>query len=78
MANDRKDQITFEITRHCGVLSAEKSGWTRELNVVSWNGGEAKYDIREWSPDHNRMTRGITLTANQASKLAELLVAEAL
>lgn len=67
------DNITYEITRHCGVISTERNGWTRELNIVVWNGGEPKYDIRSWSEDHSRMTRGITLTNEEAANLARLL-----
>ena len=43
------------------------------MNLVSWNDKEAKIDIREWSPDHSRMTRGITLTEAEAEKLAKTL-----
>ena len=71
MAND----ITYEIRRRCGVIATEKSGWTRELNIVSWNGGEPKYDVRSWNEDHTRMTRGITLTYEEAANLAVLLKA---
>lgn len=67
------DNITYEITRHIGVISKEKNDWQRELNLVAWNGNPAKYDIRTWSPDHDRMTRGITLSSEEAAKVAELL-----
>lgn len=69
MTND----ITYEITRRCGVIATEKNGWTRELNIVTWNGGEPKYDIRSWNEDHTRMTRGITLTYEEATSLARVL-----
>lgn len=67
--------ITVEITRHCGIITTEKNGWTRELNVVAWNGGKPKFDIRSWNEDHTRMTRGITLTYEEAANLASLLKA---
>lgn len=70
MANN---DITYEINRHIGVISTERSGWNRELNIVSWNGGEPKFDIRSWSADHTRMTRGITLTYEEAASLTSLL-----
>ncbi len=74
MAANNNSNVTFEIKRHCGVIDENpKSGWKRELNVVSWNGGEPKFDIREWSPDHTRMTKGLTLTYDQAAKLADIL-----
>ena len=54
-------EITFEIVEEIGVIADYPTGWTKEINLVSWNGNEAKYDIRDWSPDHLRMSRGITL-----------------
>lgn len=64
------DKITWEIKRHLSVLSTnEKSGWTREANIVSWNGGPDKLDIRDWKPDHSKMAKGITLTKEEAVDL---------
>ena len=73
---EKVEMVTFEIQEHIGVLDLVGRGepsWTKELNIVSWNGGPAKYDIRDWSPDHERMSRGITLTEQQARTLAEIL-----
>jgi hypothetical protein len=64
--------ITFEIVKTYGVISEEKGGWRKELNLVSWNGRTPKFDIRDWSPDHEKMGKGITLTEEQAAKLVEL------
>ena len=69
MAND----IKFEIKKEIGVLSESAKGWRKELNLVSWNGAEAKYDIREWAPEHEKMGKGITLTKEEADKLLVLL-----
>ena len=66
-------EIEFKIVEHIAVLEQHESGWSRELNVVSWNGGEPKLDIREWSPDHERMTRGITLNEVNGRKLSDAL-----
>ncbi len=66
-------ELKFEITKHLGVLSESTRGWTKELNLVSWNEREAKYDLREWSPDHSRMGKGITLTEEDIVSLTELL-----
>ena len=66
-SNSRGD-VTFEITRKCGIIGTEKGGWTRELNVVVWNGGEPKFDVRSWNDDHTRMTRGITYFDNYDEK----------
>lgn len=68
-------QIKVDIVEKIGVLDKPNdNGWTRELNLVSWNGGAPKLDIREWSPDHSRMSRGITLTEQQGIRFAQLLV----
>ena len=54
-------EIKFEIVEHIAVLAKRSNGWTRELNVVSWNGQTPKVDIRDWSPDKTSMKKGITL-----------------
>lgn len=64
--------ITFEITKELGVISENPKGWTRELNMVSWNGHDPKFDIRDWSPDHTRMSKGVSLTEEEMTKLVEL------
>jgi hypothetical protein len=65
--------IKFEIKETIGVLSESAKGWTKELNLVSWNDKEPKYDLREWSPDHEKMGKGITLSRAEMAKLKELL-----
>jgi hypothetical protein len=65
--------ITFEINKSLGVLSESTKGWTKELNLVSWNGREPKYDIREWDPEHERMGKGVTLTEEELMALKTLL-----
>lgn len=64
--------ITFEITKELGVISETSKGWTRELNMVSWNGRDPKFDIRDWSPDHTRMGKGLSFTEEEMEKLVEL------
>jgi hypothetical protein len=66
-------EIKFEIIKKFGVLSENSSGWTKELNLVSWNDRPGKYDIREWAPDGQTMSKGITLTKEEAKTLRELL-----
>ena len=68
-----KPEISYEIVKHIGVLSTSAKGWTKELNLVSWNGRDAKYDIREWSPEHDKMGKGITLSDDEVAKLKEIL-----
>lgn len=65
--------IKFEIKEELGVLSESAKGWTKELNLISWNGAEAKYDLRDWSPNHEKMGKGITLTADEVQELYKLL-----
>ena len=55
------------------VIDGREEKWTKEVNVVAWNGGNPKIDIREWSPDHSRMTRGITLTEKEAQDFASAI-----
>ena len=66
-------ELKFEITKQIGVLSESARGWTKELNMVSWNEREPKFDLREWSPDHSRMGKGITLTDEDIVALKDLL-----
>jgi hypothetical protein len=61
--------LEFTIEETIGVLSTSKSGWTRELNLVSWNGRPAKFDLRDWSPDHSKMGKGLTLTNEEIEQL---------
>lgn len=69
-------ELKFEITKHLGILSENARGWTKELNMVSWNDREPKYDLREWSPDHTRMGKGITLTEEDITTLKAILNGE--
>ncbi|HIV00188.1 MAG TPA: hypothetical protein IAB14_03620 [Candidatus Stercoripulliclostridium merdipullorum] len=66
-------ELKYEITQKVGVLSESNRGWTKELNYVSWNEREARLDLREWSPNHDRMGKGVTLSKEEAVKLKELL-----
>lgn len=69
----QREDFTYEIAESYGVLSISSTGWTKELNRVSWNGNAPKFDIREWSPDHGRMRRGVTFTEEEALELRDLL-----
>ncbi len=65
--------IKYEIVRNIGILSTSPSGWSKELNLISWNDREPKYDLRDWSADHTKMGKGVTLSKEEASALKELL-----
>lgn len=69
--------ITYEIKEELAVLSVSAKGWRKELNLVSWNDRPPKYDIREWSPDHQQMGKGITLSDEEFSALTKLVLARA-
>lgn len=69
-------ELKFEITETLGILSENAKGWTKELNLVSWNEREPKYDLREWNPDHTRMGKGITLTDDEVEILRAILNGE--
>ncbi len=66
-------QITSEITKKIAVLGENDRGYTKEANFVSWNGNNAKLDIREWHPNHERCGKGVTLTEDEGRKLYEAL-----
>jgi len=66
-------EIKYEITEEVGVLSEAPNGWQKEINLVSWNERDPKYDIRDWNADHTRMRKGITLTADEVAELKGIL-----
>lgn len=66
--------IEYEIIEHVGVISTNAKGWQKELNLISWNGRPAKFDIRDWAPNHEKMGKGITLTNEEITSLKDILV----
>lgn len=66
-------EIKYEITEKLGVLSESTKGWTKEINLVSWNDYPAKYDIREWAPEHAKMGKGVTFTVDEIRELRDIL-----
>lgn len=65
--------IKFEIEKELGSISESSKGWTKELNLISWNGKEAKYDLRDWAPEHEKMGKGVTLSIDELKQLKEIL-----
>lgn len=65
--------IKFEIEKEIGTISESPKGWTKELNLISWNGKEAKYDLRDWAPEHEKMGKGVTLSVDELKKLRDVL-----
>ena len=66
-------KIKYEIIETLAVLSEGSKGWKKELNLISWNDREPKYDLREWSEDHTKMGKGVTLTLSELQILREAL-----
>lgn len=73
MANRNSGEISFEILGKVGSIGSNQNGWSKEVNIVSWNGAQPKIDVREWDPTHERMTKGITLFEDEAKNLGQLL-----
>ena len=64
---------TYDIVEEIGVLSENAKGWRKEINRISWNGAAPKYDIRDWAPEHEKMSKGITLSREEMEELYEVL-----
>lgn len=65
--------IKFDIVEEIGVIADTSKGWKKEINLVSWNDNAPKFDIRDWSPDHDKMGKGITLSNEELKVLKEIL-----
>ena len=65
--------IKYEIKETVGTISENNKGWSKELNLISWNNREAKYDLRDWSSEHEKMGKGVTLSKDELIKLKEIL-----
>ncbi len=63
----------YEVTEKHGVLSQTSKGWTKEFRSISWNERESKYDIREWSPEGDKMGKGVTLSKEEVIALKDIL-----
>ncbi len=70
---EENKEFRFSIMRHIGVLAEGTKGWKKEVNMVSWNDRPAKLDIREWDENHVKMSKGITLSAEESGLLRELI-----
>lgn len=66
-------KIEFEIMDHIGTLSKNDKGWQKELNLVSWNQRAPKFDLRDWSADHTKMGKGVTLSNEELAQLKVIL-----
>lgn len=66
-------EITHDIQKNLGTLSESSKAWKKELNLISWNGREPKYDIRDWAPEYLKMGKGITLSKEELISLRDIL-----
>ncbi|EDK32587.1 YdbC family protein [Clostridium kluyveri] len=65
--------IKYDIEETIGIISESPKGWKKELNLISWNNNAPKFDIRDWSPEHTKMGKGVTLTNEELKKLKDIL-----
>lgn len=65
--------IKYDIVKEVGVVSENSSGWTKEINLISWNDRAPKYDIRDWAPGHEKMGKGVTLSVDELKELKRIL-----
>ena len=72
MIERERGPIKYEIIKQIGVLNTYPTGWSKEFNLVRWNDRTEKYDVRDWAPGHDRMSRGVTLHEGELKKLMEL------
>jgi len=70
---EKMAELKYDIVERLGVLSEDAKGWKKELNLVSWNERDPKYDLRSWNAEHTRMSKGITLTKEEVEILSSLL-----
>lgn len=67
-------ELKFEIKEYIGTVSESSKGWTKELNIVSWNGANPKFDLRDWAPEHGKMGKGLTFTNEELKNLRDILI----
>jgi len=65
--------IKYEIIEEIGKLSQSESSWSKELNLISWNDRQPRYDLRDWAPEHTKMGKGITLSKDELKSLKNIL-----
>ena len=70
--NNPNGEVPYKIIKPLGVLLEKDNGYTREVNIMSWNNGDPKLDIREWSPSH-RPLKGVALSENETIILRDML-----
>jgi hypothetical protein len=69
----KNDTFKYEIKKQVATLS-DNNGYTTEVNLISFNGGKEKLDIRKWNRNEDRMLKGISLTDEEVKQLKKALV----
>lgn len=62
-------EFSYDVVEEIAVLSENAKGWTKEFNLISWNGRPAKFDLRDWAPGREKMGKGLTLSNEEFAKL---------
>jgi len=77
-SNQKSQEIRMEIIEKCGVIAERKGGYALELRYISWNDGEAKYDIRPWKTTDEGTEvcgKGITMSGEELESLGTIIAA---
>lgn len=69
-----KKEVTFEIIKNLILLEEYKNGWTKEINLVSWNDKDPVIDIRTWGKNKEVIGKGITLTDEEFKRIRKLII----
>ena len=71
------NEVKYEVIQHLRKLTDEEGKYNKELNIISWNGNEPKFDLRPWKIDEEtgerKMMKGITLTSEEIEALYNIL-----
>lgn len=69
MSKNSSDEIVFEVVEDFGSFGDRN--WMFHLTKTSFNGGEARYDLRPWNEDMTAMGKGVRF--KDKSELFDLL-----
>ena len=73
MAREQRKAIQCTLKHHLGKLRENEKGWSREVNIISWEGALSRLDIRDWSKGKDRSSKGITFTRAEVERLRDML-----
>lgn len=70
-----KEKLSYEVIKHIGTIS-EKNNYSKEVNVIAWNGRPAVFDIRCFrvgEDGEKYPLKGISMNKDDLVALKELL-----